>query len=168
MSLDDIDRSALISARTHAHSPPRDRAVATFSRFGEHGAGWVLIGIAAGTLSRNRDRRSRWFRGARTIALSYALNQTLKVVVRRQRPELPGLPPLTSTVSRLSFPSAHATTGFAGARAYRGLAPSWLLETSAILLALSRVYLGVHYPSDVIAGAILGTAVSAAAAASSR
>jgi undecaprenyl-diphosphatase len=66
-------------------------------------------------------------------------------------------------VSRLSFPSAHATTSFAAAAAYRGLAPSRALYGAALLFALTRPYLGVHYPSDVVAGALLGTALGLAA-----
>jgi len=88
---------------------------------------------------------------------AYALNYAVKLAVRRRRPELDRLPPLTPTVSRLSFPSAHATTSFAAARAYRDLAPGWALYGAAVAFALSRPYLGVHYPSDVLAGAMLGT-----------
>jgi undecaprenyl-diphosphatase len=78
--------------------------------------------------------------------------------VRRRRPDLDGLPPLTPVVTRLSFPSAHATTSYAAARAYRRLAPAWVLYLAAGAFAVSRPYLGVHYPSDVLAGAALGTA----------
>ncbi len=87
------------------------------------------------------------------------MNQTIKGLVRRPRPRLDSLPQLTHTMSQLSFPSAHSTTGFAAARAYRGLAPAPLLYGIAGSLALSRLYLGVHYPSDVVAGAALGTAI---------
>jgi membrane-associated phospholipid phosphatase len=96
------------------------------------------------------------------VVTAYALNYLVKVSVRRPRPRLRDLPPLTPTVSRLSFPSAHATTSFAAARAYRGLAPTGALYGAATLFALSRPYLGVHYPSDVLGGALLGTLIAEA------
>ena len=102
-----------------------------------------------------------WRRGALIVASSYAANYAVKLVVRRTRPQLPGLDPLTPVVSRLSFPSAHATTSFAAARAFSDVAPAALLYVVALAFAASRPYLGVHYPSDVIAGAVLGTAIAA-------
>jgi undecaprenyl-diphosphatase len=51
---------------------------------------------------------------------------------------------------------------FAAARAFGDLAPASALYAAAILFALSRPYLGVHYPSDVAAGAVLGTAIAEA------
>ncbi len=142
-------------ARTRAHSRALERAAVAYSRLGEHGAGWVALGLG-GALTQPR-RRAEWLRGVRIVAASYAANQAVKFVVRRPRPELPGLPPLSRTITRLSFPSAHTTTAFAGARAYSGLAPAGPLYAAAALTALTRPYLGVHYPSDVIAGAVLGT-----------
>jgi decaprenylphosphoryl-5-phosphoribose phosphatase len=98
----------------------------------------------------------------RIVGGGYGLNYAVKLVVRRRRPQLDGLEPLTPTVSRLSFPSAHATTSFAGARAFGRVVPAAPLYGAAVAFALSRPYLGVHYPSDVVAGAILGTAVARA------
>ena len=94
----------------------------------------------------------------------YAVNTAIKFAVRRPRPQIPGLPPLQGTTTGLSFPSAHAATSFAGALVYRrrGL-PAAPLYGLAGGMALSRVYLGVHYPSDVVAGAVLGTALAAVA-----
>lgn len=93
----------------------------------------------------------------------YATNTALKFVVRRRRPSLLGLPPLTGTTTGLSFPSAHAATSFAGALAYKRLGlPAVPLYTLAGGLGLSRLYLAVHYPSDILAGAVLGSAMAAA------
>lgn len=72
---------------------------------------------------------------------------------------LRGLPALAGTPSSLSFPSAHAASSFAAARAYSGLAPAVPLYAAAVGMGVSRVFLGVHYPSHVVAGAFLGIAV---------
>lgn len=159
MSLTDLDRRLLVDARTRGHSPARERAVAAFSRCGEHGACWLALGVAGGLVDGRRDpaRRRRWLHGARIVAAAYVLNTAVKLVVRRPRPQLPELPPLTPTPTQLSFPSAHATTGFAAARLYGALVPAPPLYAVAGALALSRVYLGVHYPSDIVGGALLGT-----------
>jgi membrane-associated phospholipid phosphatase len=155
-----MDRAGLLFARTRGHDRTVERAVAAYSRAGEHGACWLALGLAGAALSGEPDRRRAWLRGVRIVAASYGVNQAVKFVVRRRRPELDGLPPLTPTVTRLSFPSAHATTSFAAARAYACLAPAWALYAAAAAFAVSRPYLGVHYPSDVLAGALLGTAVA--------
>jgi undecaprenyl-diphosphatase len=156
-----VDERVLRVARTWGHTPGRELTVARFSRLGEHAGVWLAIGLAGGAI--DSRRRERWGRATATVVATYALNTAIKLAVRRRRPELEGLPPLTSTPSRLSFPSAHASTSFAGALAYARLGlPAPPLYGLAAGLALSRVYLGVHYPSDVLAGALLGAAVAAA------
>ena len=157
-----LDERVLRLARTRGHTPGADRAVAQFSRMGEHAGIWLAIGLVGVAL--DAERRSDWRRATATVAGTYALNTAIKQLVGRRRPQLPGLPPLTSTPTALSFPSAHASTSFAGARLYSQLGlPSVPLYMLATGLALSRLYLGVHYPSDVLAGATLGTVAGAVA-----
>jgi len=133
-----LDERLLRAARTHGHSPSAERAVARFSRLGEHGAIWLAIGAVGYTL--DKPRRPQWRRATGTVARAYALNTLIKLAVRRRRPELPGLPALTSTPTQLSFPSAHASTSFAGALTYTQLGlPMIPLYALAKALAVSRL-----------------------------
>jgi membrane-associated phospholipid phosphatase len=141
--------------------PPVSDFVARFSSLGEHAALWLAVGTLGALV--DRPRRVRWKRGALVVGATYAANTAIKALVRRHRPVIDGLPALVATPTRLSFPSAHSSTSFAAARAYGRLVPAGPLYATAAAMAASRVYLGVHYPSDVAAGALLGLAMGSAA-----
>jgi membrane-associated phospholipid phosphatase len=142
-----VDRALLRLLRTRGHRPALERAAQLYARAGENGVLWFVLAAAA------RDRRA-----ARVVLAALLANTAVKQVVRRPRPVLgPELPPLAATVSGLSYPSAHAATSFAAAAALP--LPSLPLYAAAGAMALTRPYLGVHYPSDVLAGAALGAAL---------
>jgi membrane-associated phospholipid phosphatase len=89
----------------------------------------------------------------------------VKFLFRRPRPQVEGLPPLTGTRSNRSYPSAHATTSAVAMRvlpplvgAGTGAAVGPAFAPAAVAMALSRLYLGVHWPSDSLAGFALGLA----------
>src|SRR5205814_7233247 len=72
-----LDRAALISARTHFHTPQAESFIGFYSRLGAHGACWLVLGGAGAIL--DRPNRARWLRGARVVSAAYALNYVVKV-----------------------------------------------------------------------------------------
>jgi len=155
----DVGVYRLVRRRSpHSHVAP---VITAYSATGSHGAVWLAIGAAGAAL--DPPRRSRWARGVAAVALAYLFNTALKNILRRRRPAFEDLPHLIKTPTQLSFPSAHATAAFAGARAYRGLLPGRALYPAAAAMAASRVYLGVHYPSDILVGSVLGYVLGRAA-----
>jgi undecaprenyl-diphosphatase len=103
-------------------------------------------------------------------AVSYGvatvLANLLKTVFDRPRPPIdhPEIHPLVDVPHSASMPSGHAAGAFAAAVAVGLVHPRlrWPLLILAALIALSRVWLGVHYLTDVLVGAALGTAVALA------
>lgn len=128
------------------------------SHFGEHSIGWLVL-AAIGALVCPGRRRQYLAAGAGAF-LAHACAVVIKRVVRRQRPHHPAIAVNVGTPSRLSFPSAHATSTTAASLL---LARPTGLPLPLLLIppmALSRLVLGVHYPSDVFTGVAVGAVVA--------
>ena len=154
-----VDIRIYQALRRDLHHAAIEPHVRRFSTTGEHAALWYAIGASALVL--DAGRRPQWRRAMLAVLVTQLVNTAAKGVVRRRRPAFDELPALIKVPTSLSFPSAHSSTSFAAARGFGSLLPraSKPLHAVAASMALSRVYLGVHYPSDIAVGAVLGSAI---------
>ena len=146
--------------RTKApHDPATETVFKTLGLVGEYAAVWVAVGLAGA--ASDAARRRRWLLGAATGPGAVVVNYAIKVAIGRERPLIEDHPPLARAPSKLSFPSAHSTSSFAAATALGRVEPRTRVPLYALAAAIcvSRPYLGMHYPSDVLAGVALGTLV---------
>jgi membrane-associated phospholipid phosphatase len=143
--------------RTLAHRPPVVGAARALSLFGEHAAGWFAVGLVGAAI--DRPRRREWLTAAAGVVTAHAASIAVKRVVRRPRPADPDIKVLVGTPSQLSFPSSHAASTTAAAVLYGGLTGRRALAGVVPPMLVSRLVLGVHYPSDVLAGSALGAVV---------
>jgi membrane-associated phospholipid phosphatase len=151
----EADLKLLRLMRTRGHSPGLESAAKALGKAGNNGAVWVVLGIALALV--DPGRREAWLICAALGPISIGLNYGIKLLVKRPRPALEGLPPLGGAPSSLSFPSAHALSSFAVATAMFRVDPATAgALVVALVISLGRPYLGMHYPSDVLAGALLG------------
>ena len=141
--------------------PVLDRLMIFVSSLGNKGWLWIAIGAA---LLLFGLKNKRWGRGGLLVLLSLAVNALLcngilKPLVGRTRPyALYGYDILIPPVGDPSFPSGHTAASFAAATALYAIDKRWGLAAYAFaaLMGFSRLYLGVHFPTDVVMGAIVG------------
>lgn len=157
-AMGDLDLRALRWMRTHGHTPAIEDAAVALGKAGNNGIVWLVLGATLAIL--DSGRWESWLICALLGPLAIGFNYLVKLAVRRPRPVLEGLPPLGGAPSSLSFPSAHATSSFAVATAMCRVDPATSGAFAvAIAISLGRPYLGMHYPSDVLVGALLGIAL---------
>ena len=153
--------AALVAVQSALAGRPGVLAVARgLSHFGEHSLGWLAI-AALGALLQPR-RRGQWMAAGVGAFAAHATAVLIKRVVRRTRPDHPAIGVNVGTPSRLSFPSAHATSTTAAAVLMGRITGLPLPALLIPPMALSRLVLGVHYPSDVATGVVVGAAVAKA------
>jgi|SRR5450631_1079609 len=154
VSMREREIDAVITIQSATSSPGIQRGAVTLSHLGEHALTWIALGLvgAAG----DRAQRGPWLRATATVVGAHGLSILVKRVVRRRRPGDPRIHVHVSTPGNWSFPSSHAASTTAAAVAYsRLLGRRYPLISIPVMMA-SRVILGVHYPSDVLAGGLLG------------
>ncbi|MEW2165348.1 phosphatase PAP2 family protein [Streptomyces sp. NPDC007084] len=150
-----MDRRLLSMFHACGTDPRVAAAARALSWSGEHGALWLAAGLTGAAV--DRDRRSAWLRATALTATAHLASMGVKRVVRRPRPT--HVTPRVSTAGRHSFPSSHAASAAAAAVAYGALGASVAVPLAAAM-CLSRLVVGVHYPTDVAAGAALGAAAA--------
>lgn len=132
-----------------------------FTTLGNNGMVWL---IPAFVLFLTRKYRQAGFNIVVTIGICWLVNQLLKSVVMRPRPftEIEMLTVLIEHPSSWSFPSGHTCSAFAAAYAYTRSFKKWggWTYVLAVIIAASRMYVGVHYASDVLAGAVIATVLA--------
>ncbi|MWV59207.1 phosphatase PAP2 family protein [Rathayibacter sp. VKM Ac-2754] len=127
------------------------------SLIGEHAAGWLILGVIGAFV--DPSRFWAWALCDVAIVVAHGLSIVLKRVVRRPRPLGEGVEVRGHAPSKLSFPSSHASSTTAAAIVFAVMLPAlWPLAVLVVIaMLLSRLALGMHFPTDLLAGVVLGT-----------
>lgn len=152
------------------NSPPKPRADKTWQFVSDCmapvGVAMPLTLFAAGAIGKDKDLRQKSYEAGGAFLLSAGLSMAVKITVRRPRPFVtyPDIITRKSKGTGFSFPSGHTAVAFATATSLSLTYPKWYVIAPSFAyagaVAYSRMYLGVHYPADLLGGIIIGVGAS--------
>lgn len=156
--IQNLDNSILLYIKNNMHGHIMDKAMVVITSLGDKGLIWIII---AALLIINKKYRKIGFMALAALILATILGEgILKHLVQRVRPsaDISAANLLIPKPLSYSFPSGHTTSSFAVAGVLAKYFKDYALELFGLasLIAFSRLYLYVHYPTDVLAGIILG------------
>lgn len=164
---------AVYAAIATTETPDLDREFSRLSRAADHSKLWIVSAVALAATGGEDERRAAVDALVAVAVTSAVTNLVFKPLSRRRRPDrdaldVPSARHVTMPEST-SFPSGHAASAFAFASSVSHSTPRFALpvEAAAAVVSYSRVHTGVHYPIDVIAGALIGSVIASMTAARS-
>ena len=156
-----LDGSILLWIQDAVRQEWLNPLVCFYTKLGDDGLMWIVLSVA---MMCYRPTRKAGIAALCAMLFGLCLNNVIiKEFVARPRPWLSveGLEYVMYEASKHSFPSGHTCASFAAAAAWRSQAPKkWIGIAGtvlAVLMGMSRMYIGVHYLTDVLAGAAVGT-----------
>lgn len=161
LAIQNVDEAVLLWIQEAVRQSWLDPVVKVFTTLGNAGILWIVLSVAM--LFWRPTRKAGVLAGCALLFSLLFTNLGLKLLLTRPRPYtvVEGLIPLLTSGDPNSFPSGHTSAAFAAGLVWaRTLPKAWMRRTAviqAVLMGLSRLYVGVHYPSDVVSGAVVGT-----------
>lgn len=161
-----IDGGLLLLIQEYVRTPLLDEIMVFITTLGNGGMIWIAATILL--FIPKKTRKAGIMSGVALLGSLIINNNIIKNIVQRPRPfvTFTDLQILIPTPSEFSFPSGHTSSSFAAAGVFYSNLPKKFGVPAVILaglIGLSRLYVGVHYPTDVIAGIIMGILLSSGA-----